>query len=242
MDPLLKGVHAYLDDAWTRSYSRVLEQRRWVRQLSKLTSTISWLPNGRVPPELWVEVALFWIRLYGAVEELPDINMDAQSLRSLYGDHIDAAAKSLLIDERVAKRVLMLNDQLHSGAMKLQQRFSFDERVVLWWHRHQHSHVILGSIGLKLNKKGELSDKREIAGREITVYEIDRILRKHRERYVDEGAAAIAFARLAETAVAQVETVAAELERLGNLSDSQLLQEIASGQTGGMASKSLKEE
>src|SRR5688572_1878895 len=106
MEIPLPTTEKWLRDVGMRGLERAHEKRRWIRQLARLTREISLYPNSQVPPDHWPHVALFWIRLYGVVEELPKVDRSGYELWK-------SDQSKLRAEQALLTRVFELNEQEH---------------------------------------------------------------------------------------------------------------------------------
>ncbi len=154
-------------DVEQRAEAQADETRRWIVQLTDLCRRLAASTTTDPEAEGWLEVALFYIRLYSVVEELPAKLAAGRELRQK-----GAAALALEL-ERVAQpqrelmgRLLFVLDEQHRCAVGIRDALTFKERVVLWLLRHYNCHLGIVKDGLKLTDKGEVSESRLIAEEE----------------------------------------------------------------------------
>lgn len=139
-----------------------------------------------------MDVSLFYIRLYAVTEELPERLQPGrpymEGMAGEWSEKVPAEGRELL------ERVLFLSAELFRRSLAIRDALTFEERVVLWLIRNYNCHMVIDSDGLKLNKSGNVSDVRDVAGRRLTVAEIDQVRNDMALRHANEAEGAKAMA------------------------------------------------
>lgn len=138
-------------------------------------------------------MALFYVRLYAAVEELPERLGLGREFRETAHEELILNAPPEQRD--VLGRLLFLRAEQHRCSTALRDGLTPDERVVLWLIRNYNCHIGVDGDGLKLKKSGEISELREVAGRTLSIAQIDEIRNAMARRYANEFEAAKEIAK-----------------------------------------------
>ncbi len=141
---------------------------------------------------MWTQVAIFYVRLHGVVEELVPILEAGQSLLNTETDRWMAAASAT--DQAILREALACRARLSRSALAVRDALSFDERATVWLTRNYNCHMGVESDGLSLKENGQLKETRKVAGRELSVAELDSIRARMAELHENEASGAQAMA------------------------------------------------
>jgi hypothetical protein len=162
-------------------------RRQWVESLDHVADVL--VRDGERAP--WPYASLFWIRLYGLFDEIPDVYEGAFQAAGLDRKTYRAKQGSLL---HICQFALGVIDMIRNC-------FTEDEHIYADYRRQGQCHPTQASYDLRL-RNGKIIERRGIPAlglKEFTVADLDAACKRILKAYKSEHEIAVAFAGKAKT-------------------------------------------
>lgn len=193
-------MRRFYDDYSMRYAARLDEAHRFALGLAHVTRELA-APDYKETSSSWQTIEVFHVRLHSMLEDL--IGELENQIAGL------AKFRKMLTETRspkarvVQEGLFQCREERLAEIQAMRNALTFEERVGIWLLRNYAAHAGIRSDGIQL-KKGKVSEKVKVCGKELLIPELDEIRNRLNEVHAHEFSAAVAIAKKVEMHVEKI--------------------------------------
>jgi hypothetical protein len=175
----------FIENLAFRSENDVILIDRWISELAELVSKFAQSPETASRSD----IALFWLRLHGAIVELPERSRKAAEML------LSADPKFILSMREDVRLQTGLAMRVHLAADGLRKVLDEDEHLYADWRRQTEAHLTQSAYGLRMKKDGPQDSRYlKVLGKTVSIRDVRAALGRVRKAHATDHAIAAAFA------------------------------------------------